>query len=336
MAETNPEEFLRRHPAPVVIDEIQYAPALFRYLKHAIDQKRHIYGQYILTGSQKFSLMKSVSDSLAGRCGICELETMSLPEVRQHSAISIEDLIVKGGYPELHARPELDCQDYYNSYIATYLERDVRSLLKVHQLRDFERFVRAVALRSGQTLNKADLARDVGISAPTANEWLSVLEASNQICFLEPWFANKTKTLIKAPKLYLADSGLLCHLLNITTEASLSESPLKGAIWETFVFSELRKRSSQPSFWLWRDHRGLEVDFLSQSGGNFFLFEAKWSEHPEKKDAANLVKVAETLGLSAVKGCRIICRTPAPYRLSLGDDRFVDVSGVDADMPGVR
>jgi uncharacterized protein len=320
MAETLPEDLLQRHPPPVIIDEVQYAPALFRHLKVRIDADRHRHGQYILTGSQKFTLMRSVSESLAGRAGICELETLSLAEAAAAGQIDLEAHIVRGGYPELHRNRKLDSRDFYESYIATYLERDVRALLKVRELRDFERFLRAAALRSGQSLNKAELARDVGISSPTANEWISVLEASNQIRLLEPWFSNRTKSLVKSPKLYIADTGLLCHLLGIHSAADLLAAAQRGHIWETFVCAELRKCLPEGThLWHWREQRGTEVDFLIHRGGRFDLIECKWTPHPQRSDAAQLRKVSHHIGPESIRSRTILCRTPAPYSIDLED-----------------
>ena len=206
-AEKEPGTFLQRHPPPVLIDEVQYAPGLFRHLKVAVDAHRTRNGQFLLTGSQKFTLMKNVSESLAGRADIVELETLSFAEIQAAlPQTGIETAIVRGGFPELYANPDIDSVAFYNSYLATYLERDVRSLTNVGSLRDFERFLRACALRSANLLNKADLARDVGIAPSTANHWLSMLEASGQIVLLEPWFSNRTKSIVKSPKLYLADT----------------------------------------------------------------------------------------------------------------------------------
>ena len=221
-AEKEPGRFLQRHPPPVIIDEVQYAPGLFRHLKVAVDANRTRNGQFLLTGSQKFTLMKNVSESLAGRADIVELETLSFAEIREAlPKTGIETAIVRGGFPELYANPEIDSAAFYNSYLATYLERDVRALTHVGSLRDFERFLRACALRSANLLNKADLARDVGIAPSTANQWLSMLEASGQAVLLEPWFSNRTKSIVKSPKLYIADTGLLCALLNIRSEEAL-------------------------------------------------------------------------------------------------------------------
>lgn len=321
-AEKEPQSFLRRHPAPVIIDEVQYAPGLFRYLKVAVDAHRTLKGQFLLTGSQKFTLMERVSESLAGRADIVELETLSFAEIRAAlPQTGLESAVVRGGFPELHANPDIDAVAFYNSYLATYLERDVRSLANVGSLRDFERFLRACALRSANLLNKADLARDVGISPSTANHWLSVLEASGQVVLLEPWFSNRTKSIVKSPKLYLADTGLLCALLNIRSEGDLGQSPAAGAAWETFVFAQLRARERRAgrvgSLFFWRD-RTREVDFVVDIAGRLELFEAKWAEVPAAGDAVNLDFVRNVVGKSRIAGAAIVCRAPNSYPLATG------------------
>jgi len=321
-AEKEPAAFLHRHPPPAIIDEVQYAPGLFRHLKAAVDARRGRHGQYLLTGSQKFTLMKGVSESLAGRSDIVELETLSLAEIRRtFPGSSAETAVVRGGFPELHANPEIDFVAFYNSYVATYLERDVRSLANVGSLRDFERFLRACALRSANLLNKADLARDVGIAPSTANQWLSMLEASGQVVLLEPWFSNRTKSIVKSPKLYLADTGLLCALLNIRSEAALRQSPSAGAVWETFVFAQLRHRERRAgragSLFFWRD-RTREVDFVADVGGRLELFEAKWTELPAAGDTPNLAFVRDVIGKSRVAGGAVVCRAPHSFPLPAG------------------
>ena len=321
-AEKEPDSFLRRHAPPVIIDEVQYAPGLFRYLKVAVDADRRRYGQFLLTGSQKFTLMKNVSESLAGRADIVELETLSLSEILAVlPQTSIESAIVRGGFPELHANPEIDLAAFYNSYLATYLERDVRSLANVGSLRDFERFLRACALRSANLLNKADLARDVGIAPSTAGHWLSVLEASGQIVLLEPWFSNRTKSIVKTPKLYLADSGLLCALLNIRSEEALRQAPGVGAIWETFVFAQLRARERAAgrtgSLFFWRD-RTREVDFVADIGGKLELYEAKWTEVPAAGDTVNLEFVRNIVGKTRVTNGAVVCRAANGFPVGNG------------------
>ena len=321
-AEKEPVAFLRRHPAPVIIDEVQYAPGLFRHLKAAVDADRSRNGRFLLTGSQKLTLMTGISESLAGRADVIELETLSLSEIQRAIPNSgLESVIVRGGFPELHANPDIDPIAFHNSYIATYLERDVRSLANVGSLRDFERFLRACALRSANLLNKADLARDVGIAPSTANQWLSVLETSGQIVMLEPWFSNRTKSIVKSPKLYLADTGLLCALLNIRSEEALRQSPAAGAVWETFVFAQLRHRERRAgraqSLYFWRD-RTREVDFVVESAGQLELFEAKWTELPSPGDAINLEHVRRAVGPEHVTGGAVVCRARNSYPFESG------------------
>ena len=321
-AEREPQAFLARHPMPLIVDEVQYAPALFRHIKGAVDARRARHGQYLLTGSQKFTLMKGVADSLAGRADVVDLETLSFAETRAAlPKTALLPAIVRGGFPELHADPRIDATAFYNSYLATYLERDVRSLAHVGSLRDFERFLRACALRSANLLNKADLARDVGIAPSTANQWLSVLEASGQVVLLEPWFSNQTKSLVKSPKIYLADTGLLCTLLNIRSAEALAQSPSAGAVWETFVCAQLRHRERRAgrarSLYFWRD-RSREVDFLVDAGAHVELFEAKWTELPATRDAANLAFVTEAVGRARVARSSVVCRAKHSFPLTEG------------------
>jgi predicted AAA+ superfamily ATPase len=316
-AEKEPHLFLERHPPPVILDEVQYAPALFRHLKVAVDSARSRTGQYLMTGSQKFTLMKGVTESLAGRAAILNLETLSLAEVTGSRPQSLERVMFLGGFPELHANSEIDVAAFYASYIATYLERDVRSLSAVGSLRDFERFLRSCALRSGNLLNKAELARDVGIAPSTANQWLSILETSGHVLLLEPWFSNRTKSIVKSPKLYFADTGLLCALLNIRALDVMLESPLVGAVWETFVFQQLRQREgfgAGGGLYFYRD-RTREVDFMVDRGGRFELIEAKFTELPASSDIANLNFLREHLGERRVLRCSVACRTPNSFPL---------------------
>ena len=337
LAETEPDTFLARHPPPVVIDEVQYAPALFRHLKRWVDTHRRTKGQLILTGSQLFPLMQGVSESLAGRAAVLELPTLSYSEVATTGpahGVRFEDFIVRGGYPELWSTPSLDARAFFRSYVATYLERDLRSQLRVGDLRDFERFVRAAALRSGQLLNKSDLARDIGISVPTVGAWLGVLQASGLVALLEPWFSNPGVRLAKTPKLYVCDTGLLSYLVNIPNAAALAESPLRGAIFETAVYCELRKalglRGEVSSLYFWRD-RTNEVDFVLHRGGRFHLWEVKWTELPRLSDAASLRKVRAHIGPDKVMSAALVGRPPHPYPLD-DEIRVVDPSALISDI----
>lgn len=339
LADREPESFLAQHPAPVLVDEVQYAPGLFRHLKIAIDRDRHSMGRFILTGSQKFNLMKAVSDSLAGRCAILELETLSFEEISQHIPYpkQVDDLIraiVRGGFPDLWRDPSIEGDAFYRAYLSTYLERDVRQILNVASLRDFERFLRACAARSAQLLDKAGLARDVGVSSKAINDWLGVLEASNQVQLLEPYFDNLGKRLIKSPKLYLSDTGLLCFLLGLD-ERSLPQSPYLGAVWESAVFAQLRKQrdavGDRSTLWFYRDAQQREVDFVRAVGTERHLIEAKWTENPSTGDSQTLQSVAQILKAHGkapdVRGS-IVCRTPHLSVLSDGT-RVVDLSQLD-------
>lgn len=311
-------------PQQLILDEVQYAPELFRHLKVRIDQFPSRNGRFLMTGSQKFALMHAVSDSLAGRCAILELETLTAGEVKSglgSTAPDLAEFLFRGGFPVLYRDREMPAADYHRSYVVTYLERDVRSLLRVGDLRDFERFVRACAARSGALLNLSELARDVSISQSTAREWLSVLEASNQIVLLEPFFGNVNKRLTKSPKLYLRDTGTLCFLLGIDSPSALLASPFIGAIWETFVLGELRRTiqasGSAAQLYFFRDTHGTEVDFALEHNGRVRLIEAKWTEIPdERRMLASAAKVASWLGARAADEAWLVCRTPHEYQVT--------------------
>lgn len=316
LAERDPALFLKDHPAPLIVDEVQYAPGLFRHLKQEVDRDRDAMGRYILTGSQPFPLMGGVTESLAGRVAILQLGGLSWAEI--HAAgfdPSMEELLLRGGFPELYRRPELTPRDFFHDYVASYLERDLRAQMQVGSLRDFERFLRAVALRTSQLLNKAELARDVGVSAPTAAAWLSVLERSGMVTFLEPWFSNRTKSLVKTPKIHLLDTGLACFLMGAGSEADLRGSPFIGALWESRVFIEMKLHldagigNGQLAFW---GDRGKEADFMLHRAGKVRLADAKWTAHP--KGAGSLERVRQEF--DPPPNVTVFCRTPNRYPLS--------------------
>ena len=326
MAESRPEDFLAAHPPPVILDEVQHAPGLFRHLKARVDSDRRN-GLFLLTGSQGYSLMESLSDSLAGRVAVVPLLGLSAEEWEGHPAHAHLDrweLLWRGGYPGLWAeealRPGRD--RWYQGYVASYLERDVRSLLNVSSLRDFERFLRATALRCGQTLNMSDLARDVGISPSTARQWVSVLVASNQLLLLEPYHRSLSKRLVKSPKLYLTDTGLAAFLTGMTSVESLRSSPLAGALWETHVVNQwLRWRDwTQPAaaLWYWRDQAGNEVDLLVEHGGRITPVECKLTEHPGRGDARGIARLRGFYGPETVDRGFVACSTAAPFELTEG------------------
>ena len=248
------------------------------------------------------------------------METLSMTEVKRcKEHLNLQDLLFRGGYPELYRNHSLREQMFYSSYIASYLERDVKGILNVLNLRDFERFIRAIALRSGQVLNKAELAKDIGISPTTANSWISVLEASGQITLLEPWFGNETKQLVKSPKVYFNDVGLLVSLLGVRSKEVLLNSPYLGAVWETFVFSELRKRDiHRDGSWNWNFYRDTtrEIDFIKDEGGLFTLLECKWSENPSIKDTKHLEYFRKNIAPNKVIRSCIVGRPNNSFALS--------------------
>lgn len=323
-AQTAPLEFLARLGEPAIIDEAQYAPNLFRHLKYVVDQKPELKGRYILTGSQQFVLMKALSESLAGRVGIFEVDTLSwfeLQDLYRQRKRKEGDFLWRGGYPELHAEEEVDVRAFFASYLSAYMERDLRSQLQVGNLRDFHRFLRMLALRNGQLLNMSELARDVGISVPTVKSWVGALEASQLIYILEPWHKNLGKRMVKTPKLYFRDTGLLCALWGVEKEADLWGSTLEGSLWETYVLNELLKASPGGGNWrnlyFYRDASGLEVDFVV-GGAKPRLIEAKYAQIPTEKDWKNLLRLRDLMKPDVNPEVTLVCRCLGDYPLMEG------------------
>ncbi|PIV00069.1 MAG: hypothetical protein CO013_00150 [Syntrophobacterales bacterium CG_4_8_14_3_um_filter_58_8] len=317
---TAPDQLLEQYPEPVIIDEIQYAPSLLRHLKYRIDRNRFP-GRYFLTGSQAFQLMQGVSESLAGRCAVLSLNTLSRAELLD-AGLPIEETsyIFQGGYPELHVGAEAAL--WYPAYVATYLERDVRNILRVVELRDFNRFIRACALRTSQVLNYSDIARDVGIAPNTARKWLSLLQTSAVVALSEPYWGNRTKRLIKAPKLIFLDTGLAAFLAGFRSEEALFASSLMGAFWESHVFGQIVRQSASGGdasvVHYWRTANGAEVDLvIEQAGGMALAVECKWKERPDITDAAGL-RALEAVEKGRIKEKFIVCRTKAVYKLADG------------------
>ncbi len=287
-AELSGGTFLDRHQPPIILDEVQYAPALLRHVKADIDTHRELNGRYLITGSQKFPLMDGVTESLAGRASVLTLHSLSAREFENWSGTTIErqslvEWMLTGGYPEIHSRG-LDPARFYGDYLATYLERDVRTALGVRSLRDFDRFMRLCAARTGQLVSYSSLASDLGVSPNTVKSWLSVLEASNIVTLLEPYFENLGKRIIKTPKLYFLDTGLCSYLLGARTPVDLEKSPMLGAIFETHVLGQIMRHFAndgrRSDVYFYRDHHGREIDFIFPSAGRFALVECKWTESP--------------------------------------------------------
>ncbi len=322
-AESAGSDFLQRHPPPLIIDEVQYAPGLFRYLKAAIEKHRNRNGQFLLTGSQKLVLMERISESLAGRVSVIEMFSLSLLEIERFAGTPISrdticDWMFRGGYPELVAKG-LDPRRFYADYVATYLERDVRQALAVRNLRDFDRFLRLCALRTGQLLSMNSLGADVGVAVNTIKSWLSVLEASGVVLLVEPYYRNLGKRLVKTPKLYFADTGLACFLAGIDSPQTLRKSALLGAFFETLALGQLLRvfanRGDPARVYFYRDHQGNEVDFVVPAGEKLHLFECKWAETPDPRPRG-FVEMEKLLSEGDILGRTIL--TPDRGRREVG------------------
>jgi len=337
--------FHRQHPGPLIIDEVQYVPEVLRHLKSVIDRDRRP-GRFILTGSQDFSLMEGVTESLAGRCAVLSLPALSLAEVYPDATTEKMDRFCwRGGFPELWQRPDLDREMWLGSYLSTYLERDVRNILNIGSLRDFDRFLRAAALRAGQLLSLSELARDVGVAPNTARSWISILETSRQIFLLEPYHSSAGKRLIKTPKLYFADSGMLTYLLGFADWEAVIRNAAWGAVWENFVIGEVHKHflnsGRRSPCWFWRTVQGEEVDLLVEVGPQqFFAIECKTAAQVESRALRGFAAIEKSYGTESLKKAAVVCRTQEAYPLAK-DSRIValSLSGKDsvatwlAEMP---
>ena len=262
-----------------VLDEVQRAPELFSYLQSRVDADGRM-GLFLLTGSQQFGLLSKISQSLAGRTAFVELLPFSIKELNRAGLVSknLDEMLFKGGYPPLYDR-RLSPSQWLAAYTTAYVERDVRQLLKIQDLDSFQRFVMLCAGRSGQIVNLSSLANDCGITHNTAKAWISILEASYILFQLRPHFVNFNKRLIKSPKLYFYDTGLVCWLLGIREVGQLASHPLRGSIFETFILSELMKNrlnaGEKAQFYFWRDNNGNEVDVIADVGTKLMPIEIK-------------------------------------------------------------
>lgn len=339
-----PEMFMMLNPPPVIYDEVQRAPNLFRYIKIKCDESDER-GLFCLSGSQPLELMEGVSESLSGRIGIIELSGLSMREIKgdsfnrpfvptmdyvQERSKSVKsfdniwEIIHRGGYPELQ-NPEVDWSVFYSSYIKTYLERDVRSLSAVQNLDDFRKFMIAVAARTGQMINYANIADEVGKDQSTIKRWLSVLEASGIIYLLEPFFSSVLKRAIKTPKVYFRDTGLAAYLTRWLTPETLANGAMSGAFFETFVISEILKSYSNRgidyrycvSYYRGRDKKKTsenEIDLIIEENGTLYPVEIKRSSR---------VTADQTSAFSVLDGIpdkkrgmgAVICMCPQPGAL---------------------
>jgi predicted AAA+ superfamily ATPase len=277
--ENDPNGFFEKYSSYCIFDEAQRAPLLFSYLQTKVDNDK-IMGQYILSGSQNFHLMKNITQSLAGRVAILKLFPFDFNELKQHNLLNKDYVktMLKGFYPAIYDR-EIPANKFYNNYIQTYVERDITDLVNIHDMRTFRMFLSLCAARAGHLLNLSNLAKDCGISQPTAKSWLSALESSYILFLLQPLHNNFNKRVMKSPKLYFYDTGLLCHLLKIKDENQIITNSIKGNLFENMIVAEYVKQNFHQDkgdeFWFWRDSAGHEVDLIRQDDFLYNVIEIK-------------------------------------------------------------
>lgn len=345
LAVNDPALFLKQWPAPLIIDEIQYAPGLLSAIKVLVDRHKEP-GMFWLTGSQKFSLMKGVTESLAGRVALFDLLGLSQPEISDRardsspflptayklnqaagmttgtdkaaSLISFYEQIWLGSFPQVVSLGRTARYTFYRSYVQTYIERDVQDVLRVSDHLAFNRFLASAAAHTGQLLNYASLARDVGVDNKTIKSWLSVLETSGLIYLMPPYFSNVNKRFIKTPKLYFLDTGLAAYLTRWPDPQSLATGNMAGAIFETWVVSEIVKsywhHGKEAPLYFYRDTDQVEIDLLIESGNTLFPIEIKRTATPTQH-ACNSFSVIDKLGKERGHGA-VICLVDEPIALS--------------------
>lgn len=348
----DPVEFFKLHGSPLIIYEVQRTPECFSVLKYMIDSDRRA-GMYILTGSQKYALMKGVSESLAGRIGIIDMLGLSdreiyedpfdrpflptsdyLLERRPKMAPSIQNLwerIHRGSMPELYSNENMDREQYYAAYVDTYIERDVKQFGSVGDTLAFTQFMTALASRTGELLNAASLARDVGVDSKTVKRWLSILQASNIIYLLQPFSLNINKRIIKTPKVYFTDTGLVCYLCRWLTPETLANGAMAGSIYETFIVSEILKSyynaGKEPDLYFFRNTDGQEVDLLFYRDGKLYPIEIKNTSSPNIKDAKHFGTLSTFFPSLEVSEGGIICNAedllPLEQNLKIIPFRFI-------------
>lgn len=326
MALNDPELFLQRYKAPLIIDEIQYAPSILSYIKIAVDNSDKK-GQYWLTGSQQFHMMKNVTESLAGRVAIVDLKGLSLKELddleqvpfiptadnienmrkssKYHDLTNIYQKIWRGSYPEVNTNTDTDWETFYKSYLRTYIERDIKDLNAVKNEMDFIKFLKVLAARTGQMLDYTDISKEVGVSSPTIKSWVSILVSSNIVYLLQPYFSNINKRIVKTPKIYFMDTGLCSYLTNWDNSQVLESGAMSGAIFETYVVSEIIKSYAhnikEPNIYYYRDKDKREIDVIIERNGKLYPIEIKKSSNPDKSAIKNFSVISEdNLGNGAV------------------------------------
>ena len=339
------ENFIERYKTPLIIDEVQYAPEIFHYIKIKCDTLKKK-GIFYMSGSQQFKMMKNVTETLAGRVGILNLASLSMREINDEQFYdtlyvsdkyfrkrknfltdftekNIWDQIHRGGMPELVANKKFDKKRFFITYVKTYLERDVRDLRQVGDLNKFSSFLVAVAARTGQLLNKKEISQDIGVDERTINKWLSVLEASNIIYLLHPYHNNKLKRLVKTPKIYFVDTGLCTYLTSFDTSKTLMSSSFAGHIFETFVISEIIKSYYNvgilnPPIYYFRDKNKVEIDLIIEKDRTLYPFEIKKYTNFDARDIRQFKALDKINDMKVGKG-GLICMNKELLKLKDGN-----------------
>lgn len=275
----DPKRFMRQFSNDVIFDEVQKVPEIFNYIKLAVDEDRERLGKFILTGSSQFSMLTRITESLAGRIGLLTLLPLQYAEIPKHLR---SDAIYKGSYPEIVKRSYTNSWIWYGSYISTYLEKDVRQISQIGDMRDFSRFIQLLAANTAQSLNLTRFANDIGVSVPTVKRWISVLEASYIIFLLPPFYQNLGKRIVKSPKVYFYDTGLVAYLTQITDQALFEKGPMAGSLFENYVIAEIKKKlfhtNDSAKMYYYRTSHGVEVDLLIDRGLYKEWVEVKFNE----------------------------------------------------------
>ncbi len=322
---TEPKLFLESLPENVIFDEIQYIPELLIYIKMMIDEKRNKKGRYLITGSQQFSLMKNMSETLAGRVGLLNLLPLSYQEIRDKDKKRLNsrklffNTCLSGSYPELITHPHYNKKAWYNAYVQTYIERDVKSIYNIGNLRDFHNFMKLLSARCSQQLNMNNLSLDLGVAVNTIKNWISILEASYIIFLLNPYYANIGKRITKSPKIYFIDSGLVNYFLRIQNEKELLQNPLLGALFENYCIQEILKcfhnHGIEPALYYLRTKTGHEIDLLKETKKGLLPIEIKFSKSPNKQ----MIQSMEYFFSSQIKGLSLM----KGYIVSLADTDLI-------------
>lgn len=347
LAQSDPAAFIEKYPAPLLLDEVQYAPELFPYIKMKVDENR-VNGSYWLTGSQTFLMMKNVSESLAGRIGILTFQGLSMSEINgsvsepfttdinrlsaresvapRKTLVEIYDMIFRGSMPEMYANPKLDHHQFYSAYVKTYLERDVNDLSQIGDRNAFLRFITAAAARTGRMLVYDDLAKDADISVPTAKRWMSILLASHIAVLVQPYHNNLLKRIVKTPVMHFLDTGLCAYLLGWETPDVLERGAMAGNFLETFVFAEIYKSyvnaGYEPPLFYYRDSDKREIDLLIYRNCILSPVEVKKTSSPDKKAVSHIRYLREKMkddSLVTVGTGSVICMTNTVLPLTPDD-----------------